>query len=394
MIHWSRQLKDVLNSQDMSGLDETAGPLEEIDFWKAKSQDLTGISKQLNKTSVKRITRILQLAKSSYVASFIKLAKQIQDGSKQAENNLQFLSILKNPCHDLADTKPVDIPKALPRIINIIRVIWTNSEYYNTPERLNAMFRKLSNEVIRRCSDSINLDLIFDGFVVSSKTALNESIECCDQYKEIYNNIAKVHESCGNFGWTLDKTAIFAQIDAFIQRCRDLIDICDCEVHFANADDGEKKPLPTFGGQKGPEIARNLNEIESTFQKHLLELRRVKSTILDVKATSWHEDYNQFRSAVKEMEVMVINVINAAFETVTYVEQGVEILDVFMHLSAREAIRRTIDKKTVETYGLFENDLNTVKREITSRAIVLDRMHPEYSGAAMWAKGLKRRLER
>ena len=36
------------------------------------------------------------------------------------------------------------------------------------------------------------------------------------------------------------------------------------------------------------------------------------------------------------MEVMVINVINAAFDTTVYVEHGVEILDAFMHLSARE----------------------------------------------------------
>ena len=91
-----------------------------------------------------------------------------------------------------------------------------------------------------------------------------------------------------------------------------------------------------FGGQKGPEISRNLAEIESTFNRHLMDLRRVKNSILDVKATTWHEDYNKFRSAVKEMEVMIINVINAAFDTVTYVEQGVEILDAFMHLSARE----------------------------------------------------------
>ena len=38
------------------------------------------------------------------------------------------------------------------------------------------------------------------------------------------------------------------------------------------------------------------------------------------------------------MEVMIINVIKSAFETVTYVENGVEILDAFMHLSAREVI--------------------------------------------------------
>lgn len=102
-----------------------------------------GISKQLNKPSVKRISKILDLAKSSYVTSFIKLAKQIQDGSRQAENNLQFLLVLKDPSHELADAKPSEISKLLPRVINIIRVIWTNSDYYNTRDRLTAMFRKV-----------------------------------------------------------------------------------------------------------------------------------------------------------------------------------------------------------------------------------------------------------
>ena len=44
------------------------------------------------------------------------------------------------------------------------------------------------------------------------------------------------------------------------------------------------------------------------------------------------------------MEVMIINVINAAFDTVTYVEQGVEILDAFMHLSAREVSKNNCDR--------------------------------------------------
>lgn len=35
----------------------------------------------------------------------------------------------------------------------------------------------------------------------------------------------KVHERFSTKGWQLDKTTIFAQIDAFIQRCKDLIDV-------------------------------------------------------------------------------------------------------------------------------------------------------------------------
>ena len=51
--------------------------------------------------------------------------------------------VLKDPCHELADCKPPEIHKTLPKIINIIRVVWTNSEYYNTRDRLTAMFRKV-----------------------------------------------------------------------------------------------------------------------------------------------------------------------------------------------------------------------------------------------------------
>ena len=81
--------------------------------------------------------------------------------------------------------------------------------------------------MIRRCCASINLDKIFDGYVTSSKKALNECIECCNSWKDIYNNAKRVHERFSSIGWELDRTTIFAQIDAFIQRCKDLID-----VHF------------------------------------------------------------------------------------------------------------------------------------------------------------------
>ena len=52
MVHWCRQLKDVSHSQDASIVDENSGPLEEIEFWKARSQDLLGISQQLDQPSI------------------------------------------------------------------------------------------------------------------------------------------------------------------------------------------------------------------------------------------------------------------------------------------------------------------------------------------------------
>ena len=74
------------------------------------------------------------------------------------------------------------------------------------------------------------MDKIFDGYVTSSKKALNECIECCNSWKDIYSNAVKVHERCSNKEWTLDKTTIFAQVDAFIQRCKDLIEVKNLKI--------------------------------------------------------------------------------------------------------------------------------------------------------------------
>lgn len=70
--------------------------------------------------------------------------------------------------------------------------------------------------------------------------------------------------------------------------------VCDCQYHFARWEDGQQAPLPCFFGAQGPQITRNLLEIEDIFHKYLNMLRAVRGGILDVKNTSWHEDYNRW----------------------------------------------------------------------------------------------------
>jgi dynein heavy chain len=191
----------------------------------------------------------------------------------------------------------------------------------------------------------------------------------------------------------LDHNSIFAQVDAFVQRCKDLLDVCEGQVHFGRWQDGEKTPLPLFHGCRSLEIKRSLLEIESTFDKNLWILRNVKKSILDVKATSWHDDYNKFRLGVKDLESMVQNVILSAFETVATVEDGVELLEIFVHLSSREPIRRTLDKKTTEVWLMFDRELVAVKKELNAKRPFLTHLQPRFSGVALWARMLKRRID-
>nr|XP_060635826.1 dynein axonemal heavy chain 2 [Anolis sagrei ordinatus] len=394
MIHWTRQIKEVLRAQEAVESRESSGPLEEIEFWRNRCTDLSEISKQLYQEGVKHIESILSLTKSSYVAPFQRLAKQIQDGSEQAMSNLQFLSILKEPFQELATLRPKDIPEKLPHLISLVRIVWVNSPYYNSREKVTALFRKMSNKIIQMCCKDISLDRLFEGYINSARQTLHGCISCMSSWKDSYQHAAYMHNKLSGRGWVLDQTTIFAQVDAFVQRCKDLLEVCDSQQHFARWEDGKQTPLPCFSGQRGPQMTRSLLETEETFNKFLNNLRNVKGGILDVKNTSWHEDFNRFRAGVKDLEVMTQNLMASAFETVQNAERGVEIQDIFQHLSAREAIKRTFDKKTVDIYMLFNGELALVNKELGKKIPFLPPHMCFYSGRAHWMRALRRRIDR
>lgn len=99
VIHWARQIKEVVSNPEMAHHMDNTGPLEEIEVrtgvlsardqrsslrdqvWRSRTVDLSGISEQLNRPEVKRIMEILKIAGSSYVKDFDDQAAMIQTGA-------------------------------------------------------------------------------------------------------------------------------------------------------------------------------------------------------------------------------------------------------------------------------------------------------------------------
>lgn len=53
-----------------------------------------------------------------------------------------------------------------------------------------------------------------------------------------------------------------------------------------------------------------------------------------------------------------------------------------------------IDKKTVDVYAMFNDELNTIKKELMQKLVALPASHPKYAGQAHWARLLKKSIER
>jgi dynein heavy chain len=164
VIHWTRQIQEVVNNQEAGGdSSDDAGPLAEIQFWMDRTTDLSGIREQLEMPGVLQIVRVLEFTNSTYLLPFTRLADEIKDKTKIAEENCRFLQLLQEPCEQLAAAEPKDISALLPHLLNCIRMIWSTSSFYKIPERLTRLLRKVSNELIHRCRSTISLEEIFEG---------------------------------------------------------------------------------------------------------------------------------------------------------------------------------------------------------------------------------------
>ena len=65
---------------------------------------------------------------------------------------------------------------------------------------------------------------------------LEESIACCQEWKVICAHkmdMLKEHSSRKEYWDFSQDEQIFAEVDAFIQRCRDLKEICEGQLQFA-----------------------------------------------------------------------------------------------------------------------------------------------------------------
>lgn len=136
---------------------------------------------------VERIISILMLTQSTYVQQFLTLREDIELEIVKAKSNIEYLSLLKEPCRELRQcTTPDGLTPILPKIIHLCRTIWLNSPYYNTTDKMTNLFTTLSNEIIIICRNLIDLRQVFKGKTRASIQMFYDCIRVCEEYKKLY----------------------------------------------------------------------------------------------------------------------------------------------------------------------------------------------------------------
>ena len=77
VIYWTRQIKELVSNQDSQTSHDNSSPLDEIEHWKKRTNNLDVLTKRLKDPKLLKIIDVLQKVSSSYLQNFQDLQTKI-----------------------------------------------------------------------------------------------------------------------------------------------------------------------------------------------------------------------------------------------------------------------------------------------------------------------------
>jgi dynein heavy chain len=145
-------------------------PIFELEYWRHRTQSLTSIVEQLQQPQHRACVSVLgSRAKIALAANrrtiqeqgreiqvvlqqWKEVDSQLTEATIEAKDNFKYLGTMKKFFEPLSvGTPPREVASTLPALLNSIKMIFTISRYFGTPQRISALFAKITHQMIRNC---------------------------------------------------------------------------------------------------------------------------------------------------------------------------------------------------------------------------------------------------
>ncbi|BES94824.1 dynein heavy chain [Nesidiocoris tenuis] len=394
ILQWYSHINANIKGLEAASMLDNPLPVDEYKFWVHRYDNLSGIWEQLGDPQVGHIVRILIAAQSEYVDRFIRMIRQLKEAIEIADSNRRYLHLLLEPCGLLEQATELDaIPGVLPHILFTFKFIWANSPHYNDDNLLIRQLQALCNQVVTKCKDTVNLRVVLDGKPRTGIKMFNKIVNCLDNFQTLYNRAVALHNQYHKKVWEVDTEKIFSQINTLKQRAEDVVHICEAMKTFGRIDEKVAIQKPTFGWTRASEYQKVVDLIEDKFNEHFMDVSKSQDALIELHSNTWPGAMFRFREGLREIEVIVENLLDNIFSTVKNVEEGVELLTILHHYSNSEQLRLTFEKRTTDVHKLFLKEIDEAKKEVMIGRRCHMRGTPRYGGRAVVAHQKKQRLK-
>lgn len=346
---------------------------------------LSGIEEQIRHKNIEHILNSLQKSQSLFILKFKGLRDELNKEIELSKSNARYLKLLVEPCLELESSEyPKDVPHKLPHIIYLIRVISLNSEYYKVKKNTERLFAYLSNEIISYCKSKVDIQKILSGQPRFGIKICDMSIDCCLAYKQIFKRILEqLQTEDFRKTWIFDDSKIFNQIDIFIQRLTDIMEICETIIVFGRCDETVTIPPLTFGCYNAKEFTMTCKDMEKKFESGLRDIKSSSHMILNVMNKDWYREMSSFKKLIRSLEEVVQNLLVNVFISINNSEEALDVLTTMHNFSKRKSLQAEYVHKVEQMWSMFEKEIIATNKDITR----LDKEHldclPLFAGKSL-----------
>eukprot|EP01065_Artemidia_motanka_P030559 TRINITY_DN365_c0_g2_i2.p1 TRINITY_DN365_c0_g2~~TRINITY_DN365_c0_g2_i2.p1 ORF type:complete len:4684 (+),score=1932.48 TRINITY_DN365_c0_g2_i2:111-14162(+) len=411
IVAWTVQVKSAMQQMPESMLERGhPGPRDEIVFWQMKRDNLLSLESQLHSPKVIKVLTMLSKASSSYYKPFKELCVELRKAGEEANDNCRFLEPLGEVFNEITDADDSERFEQLvtdgtfKKLFHYIYVVWTKSNYYNTPARLVVLIREICNDLIECARVNVNIEDLFTCEPHEAVTRLSSTLSVCGHFKNWYFHYkSKAKEaSSGAKQWRFQNTTLFQRLDAFLERCHDLLDVLETVMLFNRLERVE------IGGTHGGELSANIVSIHKEFQlayETFYAPPDEQYDILDVDEKRFDVDFAAFREKVRKMEMRLGSMLTQSMEDSQALYNTFKIVDTYEGFLDRSVIQQEWQKRQFDVLESFHSDLMKVQecfqtfRDDSAGRERADQPHPmgmssmpPTASQLVWARGLLERV--
>jgi dynein heavy chain len=393
VIQWTKKLLSVLSTDPIDAINngDHPGPQEEVDFWAAKSKDLTALTEQLQSEKMMAVVNALKEFKSAYAAEFEKLSESVVQARDEAKENAKYLMTLDKYIGQLsADLDYEALENVFPPMTACLLLIWQKSKTYNTKKRLECFLQEVCNAVISQSFNYINGDAVFrfieDENCTEAIQNLKVAIKVCNSFKNAFLHYQVKAKEAG-IDWDV-KGDVFKRLELFDDRCKDIVDFTQIVAEFA------KLEKVILGGSTGEELTNSILRCHRDFVEIVEKLQKCPYDMMDINVESFDSDFYKFRCSVKALEKRLSAILIQAFDDAPTLESKFKLLDNFEGLTERPIIRDDMFLKKLPLIQEYMDEINKIQeifhRNKESPTIGVNM--PPVAGAVHWCRSLLHRV--
>ncbi|KAK2723125.1 hypothetical protein QYM36_001715, partial [Artemia franciscana] len=347
--HWIIKIVDLKASLAQNNSDQLSGLRGEIQLIRQKEKQWSELVTQLNSEDVQKTTLLLGAGQSIYIRhlqDYQTLVKKELD-----QTNCAILTL--EPClrwiEEIENAKLNDLPTIVKSVSeDLLRQCSKDRNLSDSIEVTNIIHQS-AFDILNEASTFLNIEKLFQGHV---EEVLRQSEA---QKTFISNVVGEITKVIGAKADLDPKLSSIYFVDYLI-RLGHVTEIAYCQQQFGRKSYGTK----FIQEEADSEVAEDFVTIEAEYNITIKKLEVHKNEILDINKDDWHVYYREFSFAVKNLEILVTNVLERTLEKQLNFQELNSALAFYKRFFSRHRVKVAMLKSVRKVYDMAENEVQEI----------------------------------